>query len=237
MRRKSRLVAQNYCDEDAGIIPTKAPTIQRFSQRILLSLTASIPDMQVFTRDVTQAYIQRNKPLQIPVYIEAPKEMGLSEGEVLRVVRPLYGIPESGLHWYLTYLEYHSDKLGMHRATIDPCVMIKRDKGKLKGLVMLQVDDSLRLGSEEFITEEQLAAREFKSKEREFLSNATLDFNGIRIHNVKNGIRIFQSDKIQKLKTPDSQKSFASIRAMSQYIGVSTRPEICALVQLISPGN
>lgn len=72
LRRKSRLVAQNYCDEDAGNIPKKAPTIQRFSQHILLVLAASIPTIEVFSRDVTQAYIQSTKPLRRPVYIEAP---------------------------------------------------------------------------------------------------------------------------------------------------------------------
>lgn len=63
MRKKSRPVAQNFGDEDASGIATKAPTIQRFSQRILLFLAASIPENKVFSRDVTEDYVQATKPL------------------------------------------------------------------------------------------------------------------------------------------------------------------------------
>lgn len=38
LRKKSSLVAQNYADADANIIQTKASTVQRFSQRISMSL-------------------------------------------------------------------------------------------------------------------------------------------------------------------------------------------------------
>ena len=58
LKKKSRLVAQNYADEDATYIATKAPTVQRFSQRVALSLAASFPKMKTYTRDITQAYIQ-----------------------------------------------------------------------------------------------------------------------------------------------------------------------------------
>lgn len=40
MNKKSRLVAQNYEDEAAAEIETQAPTVQRFSQRLLLSIEA-----------------------------------------------------------------------------------------------------------------------------------------------------------------------------------------------------
>lgn len=53
VRLKSRLVAQNYADEDAEYIPTKALKIQRFFQRIALSLFASLPHMETYNRDIT----------------------------------------------------------------------------------------------------------------------------------------------------------------------------------------
>lgn len=154
------------------------------------------------------------------------------------MLRPLYGIPESGLNWYLTYLEYHTEKLGMVRATTDPCVLIRREDRALKGLVMLQVDDTLMLGDDDFITEEQAAVEEFKSKDRVFISKASIDVNGIKIKKISEGrIRLRQEDKIAKLKVPTAQKAFASVRAMCQYIGVNARPDICAPVQLVAPGN
>lgn len=93
LRRNSRLVAQNYIDEDARRIGTKAPTIQRFSQRTLLSLAVSFPSAELFSRDVTQAYIQATKPLERPFFIKAPSEMCLPADAVILVVKPLCGIP------------------------------------------------------------------------------------------------------------------------------------------------
>lgn len=94
-------------------------------------------------RNVTRAYIQATKPSQWPLYIKAPEEMGLPNNTVLLVIKFLYGIPESGLHWYISYLEYHINNLGMFHSTADPCLLVKRTDVRLKGLVALQVDESL----------------------------------------------------------------------------------------------
>ena len=47
---------------------------------------------------VPLAYIQSHTQLERDVYIRAPDKLGLEEVYVLKVVKPLYGIPESGLH-------------------------------------------------------------------------------------------------------------------------------------------
>jgi hypothetical protein len=43
MTEKSRLVAQNYRDQGAASMPTKAPTVSRVAQRIAVALEASLP--------------------------------------------------------------------------------------------------------------------------------------------------------------------------------------------------
>lgn len=75
-------------------------------------------DMKSYTRDITQAYVQSRSTLKRDVEILAPAEIHLPSGQVLKVVKPLYGISESGLHWYLTYLEHHLDVLKMHSSRI-----------------------------------------------------------------------------------------------------------------------
>lgn len=77
LKKKSRLVAQNYSDKGAATIATKAPTVQGFSQLVALFITASIPSMMAYTRDVTQARVQSHTPLQRYVYIRAPAELVL----------------------------------------------------------------------------------------------------------------------------------------------------------------
>lgn len=57
-------------------------------------------DGEEFTRGITHAYFQSNTKLKREVYIQRPDEMGLDYYTLLKVVKPLYGIPETGLHWY-----------------------------------------------------------------------------------------------------------------------------------------
>lgn len=106
--------------------------------------------MSLCNRYITQAYLQITKPLEHPVYIQPPAEMNFPDDVVLRVLRPLCGIPESGLHWYLTYLEYHLECSGMQRSTVDPSVLYRRGKGLLE-LIVLQVDYFLMLATDEFL--------------------------------------------------------------------------------------
>lgn len=101
---KSRLVAQNYGDEGAAGIAPKAPTVQSFSQRLMFLLAASVMGTKPFLRDISQAYLQSDTSLEREVCIYPPPELGLPDETVLKVMKPLYGIPESGLRWYLTYL-------------------------------------------------------------------------------------------------------------------------------------
>lgn len=83
---------------DATSIPTKAPTIQRLYQRTTLSVAASDDNLDAIRRDIVQSYIQTMINLKRSVFIRPPKEMELPEGFVLEVIKPLYGIPESGLY-------------------------------------------------------------------------------------------------------------------------------------------
>ena len=237
LKKKSRLVAQNYADIGATSIPTKAPTVQRFSQRIALCIAACLPHLKPFTRDITQAYIQSHTDLEREVYIRAPRELGLPEGYILKVVKPLYGIPESGLHWYLTYLAHHLDTLHMTRARCDPCVLIRRSNDRLDGLILLQVDDSLGIGTPKFWEDEEIGSKSFRCKPRTKLSEKPTSFNGIFIKHQDGRYTIDQQDKIEKLTIAKTQKEFSSMRALAQYIGVNTRPDICAPIQLIAPGN
>lgn len=69
---------------------------------------------------------------------------------VLLVKNPLYGIPESGLHCPMNYLEHHLGKLGMARRRSDPCVLVKLRDGKLEGMVTQQLDDSMEFGPVDF---------------------------------------------------------------------------------------
>lgn len=82
--------------------------------------------------------------------------MNLKEGKLLKVVKPLYGIPEPDLHWYLTYFEHHLAKLNMLRSRADPCLLYNHDGKQLNGrVVILQADDSLVVRRPQFTSNEE----------------------------------------------------------------------------------
>ncbi|KAF1969469.1 hypothetical protein BU23DRAFT_476918, partial [Bimuria novae-zelandiae CBS 107.79] len=109
---KSRLVSA-YKDAGKRSILTQAPTIQRASQRIILSLAITIPNLHLYTRDISQAYTQSTTSLTRDIFIHAPTEMGLGPDAILQVLLPLYGVPEAGTHWFKTYHDYHTTRLNI----------------------------------------------------------------------------------------------------------------------------
>lgn len=82
--------------------------------------------------------------------MKPPKEMRLPEVQLLKVVRTLYGMPESPIHWFKTYSDYHRDELRMKPVAMDPCLWYRKDNHDLSGILALQVDDTLYGGDPKF---------------------------------------------------------------------------------------
>ncbi|KAL0943110.1 uncharacterized protein CTRU02_200996 [Colletotrichum truncatum] len=99
---KSRLVIQGYADDGKKAILTQSPTIQRASQRLILSITPSLlrEGKQLWLRDITQAYVQSSTRLNRTILAYPPKQIQdqYPKGTIMEVVKPLYGIAEAGTH-------------------------------------------------------------------------------------------------------------------------------------------
>jgi hypothetical protein len=68
--------------------------------------------------------------------------LGLSPRTIVKVHKPLYGVPEAGNHWFFTYLAHHQDKLGAEVSTYDNCLLYSnKDHGF--AVIALQTDDTL----------------------------------------------------------------------------------------------
>jgi hypothetical protein len=135
---KSRLVIQAYNDPGKDWILTQSPTVQWVSQRLILALAVTLRDSNkkrpsLYLRDISQAYVQSRTPLARDFFARPPPELGLYPNTILKLVRPLYGVPEAGNHWFQTYHRYHREKLQMDQSTYDPCLLYT--KGKSIGVV------------------------------------------------------------------------------------------------------
>ncbi|KAM4056999.1 polyprotein [Hirsutella rhossiliensis] len=124
----------------------------------------------------------------------------------------LYGIAESGLHWFVTYYRHHPAGFGM---------------------VAMQTDDTLLLASPEFAAaeEREIQKAKLRSKPRSQLSAATpLEFNGCTLLAEKDDLIIQQKGQGQKLATiflssTDRAQQYAQQRARGAYIASICQPE------------
>jgi hypothetical protein len=233
--RKSRLVAQNYNDKDSAEIPTRAPTISKAALRVVVATAASMRKTnRAYLRDITQAYTQAESALERAVYLEAPPEMKLSQDHVLLCLKPLYGIPESGLHWFVTYSEHHRNSLRMRPSRADKCLFVRKDDEGVS-VTALQVDDSFGHGTQGFLDAEDKASTRFKCKPRKILSvSDEVTFNGCQIRCCAASYRISQAAKLRNLSEASTDCELVSVRAAMQYIATSTRPDLAAPCQLLA---
>lgn len=90
------------------------------------------------------------------------------------------------------------------RATIEPCVLIQSIGNTLSGLVILQVYDSIEIGTNNLLDAEEAASKKYRSKPRRFLSPTATTFTRSDITRHANGqIVMIQLAKIKLHVTPE----------------------------------
>ena len=168
---------------------------------------------------------------------------------IFKVIKPLYGIPEAGTHWFGTYHKHHREKLGMGTSTYDPCLLITKDENGPFGLVGMQTDDTLILGDNEFVKQEdvELKRAELLAKPSEQLTGDNpLLFNGCKL--MMDEVVLVQKEQGKRLGLIDPnsdeaevKQAFLEQRARGAYIGTICQPEaafdLSVAAQHQSPGK
>lgn len=123
--------------------------------------------------------------------------MEMGEDVVIRVVNTLYVIADSGLQWYLKYLNHHQERLGMHFETTNQWFTIIHDEnGYLYGIVIIQDDNSLATRSDKLQMDEERVSINLKTKPRAILAKKSKKFNGIRKTRERDQIHLEHGDSI-----------------------------------------
>lgn len=235
---KSRLVVQAFNDAGKQMVLTQSPTVQRSSTRLMLSIAVALIrtfSLCVFLRDISQAYVQSTTPLIREVLCrpapELVKFMNLPTETIMRVLKPLYGIPEAGNHWFGTYIRHLKEKLSMEQSAHDPCLLITK-AGNPFGVTGMQVDDTLFLGSEEFvkIEDRELKKAGFEAKDTIRLTTKKgLIFNGTRI-SLRDGKLSIQPNnqgsaiELIDLRDPNFRTAYRQQRARGAYVATTCQP-------------
>jgi Reverse transcriptase (RNA-dependent DNA polymerase) len=206
-----------------------SPTLRQSSIRLLVCLAACF-GFQIFSTDISQAYLQSEDALLRKVYLNPGKEFELSPEHVLQL-RPLYGLSDSGDAWAKTFTSHMKSDLGMVSTIGDISLFSKLMNGKLAGLAGNYVDDTIACGNEELRELSKLTAKRFLSSPRK---HPNLRFAGIDIDNSEDGYYLSQKSFVRKLKKLNLDctfDEFRSARAQLAWI-VHTRPDVCVDVSM-----
>ncbi|KAI1005542.1 hypothetical protein K3495_g2676 [Podosphaera aphanis] len=165
-------------------------------------------DHSLYLRNITQAVEQSSTALNLKIFVRPPKGLQLPTNTILQVIKPLYGIPEAGNHWYYTYQQHYIEKLEISKSTYDPCLLHTNSIGF--GVVGSQTDDTFFIADQKFAIQEQKKLNEakFAAKDREVLTvSSSLKFNGGLISLTENVISLTQAAKVSN-PTEDDAKAF-----------------------------
>jgi Reverse transcriptase (RNA-dependent DNA polymerase) len=105
---------------------------------------------EIISADVTQAYLQSASELKRKVFVN-PNCIDLKPDELLQIMKPLYGLAESGKYYAQTFIRHHLTHLRMTQTTGDVSLFFKRARGALIGMLGCYVDDVVRTGTLEFL--------------------------------------------------------------------------------------
>jgi hypothetical protein len=193
--------------------------------------------MKIELRDITQAYPQAQTDLKRTILAHLPKELvsKYPKDTLLRVIKPLYGIAEAGVHWWKTYHGHHCEELDMSTSTFDPCLLITNGEPVTFGIVGMQTDDTLMLGTSKFssLEEKKLEKAQFRSKPKTVLTpNVQTDFNECTLtreggNGAMNLKQKGQGGNIRLVdtKASDRAQQYMEQRARGAYIASTCQPE------------
>ena len=227
---KARFVVQGYRDKLKTSLVHNNPNVRPHSVRLLIGL-ASVFGFRLFSTDVTQAYLQNADQLVRDVYLKPSKEFELALDKILKLLKPLYGLADSGEYWGKTLSEHLLKDIGMKSTLRDEAVFYKMMKNSLAGLCATYVDDILQAGNEEFSQLMKKTEEKFQCKSRDY---DNVQFAGIEVESKDNGFDVPQKSYLSKLPTLEKHSTFKQFRSLRAKLSwaVNSRPDIaCAVAQ------
>ncbi|UYV62003.1 hypothetical protein LAZ67_1007460 [Cordylochernes scorpioides] len=171
-RFKARLVARGFSQKQGiDFQKTYAPVINLAVIRVLITLSLN---MKWYNRhlEVDNAYLYGD--LEEEIYMLLPEGVERKDNEVYKLLRPIYGLRQSGRNWNLT-LDHALQEMGFTRLESCNCIYTYLDKA----IIAVYVDDLALFGE----SEEILRNIEQKINERFRVKNlgAIRNFLGVQI--------------------------------------------------------
>ena len=234
---KARLCARGDLDAGKHIIPVNAPTANKITIKVLLTLAAS-QGYEVRTNDVRRAFLQ-TEDITRTVYIKPPVEAGLPPNKGWLLHRAVYGLEDASRAYFLRHSK-ELKKLGLQPQKFDPVTFVKFSKGKLEVAYASHVDDCLVVGDKDMVDKthtnmsQQLQYGDVQTLPTRFLGmNLSKNVNGDIIIDQKHYLDELEVPDMQQLQgitktdiLPDKlQSTFMSLASKLNMLALSSRPD------------
>lgn len=163
---KARWILQEHHDQYRHRIANDSPILKRMMYQVITSISTTLFQPTVWTRDVEQAYMQ-SKLLNRDVYTVPPREASLSTDKILKITLLHYGLVDSSSCFFEAYYPILTDTLLMRSAAFDPCFLFHVHDNHLNGISGLATDVSLNTGNAKYQQDEREATKKFVTHTKE----------------------------------------------------------------------
>lgn len=230
---KVRYVAQGFADFLKSMLAHDVTSLRPTSIRLILCIAAVLL-LRLFLHDVMQAYLQAKDKLTRAVYLNPKPEdrhlFGLLTDYLLKLVKPLYGLCDSGDYWNITIDDHLKHDLCMTKAVSDVSLYFKFKGDQLYGITGNYVDDNINAGTPEFEKETEATLKKFESKPRVYDS---FSFFGTQVKTLRPGVfSLSQPHYIRTISVLPKQASITEFRRARSSLAwtLHCRPEYACIV-------
>jgi hypothetical protein len=144
MAAKSRWIIQGFHDPDIAVLNRSVPTPTTSDVPLALQMLASLK-ASIWVGDVKSAFTQGLTGQRPDRLFASPPAGGIpGEGEdiLIELLAEVYGLITGPPAWRKSLMTKF-DELGFKRHPLAPCVVLKYEKEKLCGLIVIETDDLL----------------------------------------------------------------------------------------------
>ena len=196
---KSRWCIRGDKDPDLLTLDRYSPTVTTAVISIVLQ-TAGSMNFRCAIGDLKNAFMQ-SEPLRRPrgrLFCRQPRGglPGMSPCQLIEILAGAYGLGDAPLHWRKSLLKV-LEQLGYRQSSMDPCTFKLFSEGRLRGIIVVEVDDLLTLGDELHFSKMQELRQRFKFGKFKFLEEEEqgASFNGRRLRRTKDGTFLIDMQK------------------------------------------
>lgn len=100
------------------------------------------------------------------IYVKSSREFKLQSNQLLRLLKPLYGLSQRGDYLHETIFRHLHHTMGMTLTAGDLSLFFKVVRVKLSGMVGTYVDETLSARNEAFVEDFKIKERKFETIQR-----------------------------------------------------------------------